>query len=334
MLGQAQTLSIRSPSLWDLPLSSCLYIQLEAMPTTVIDLRKGYITSSSQWFCDLSNHGDADTSTKSRRSRDWVSCIRVSVRGPDRPSTHLPQKVHSGLMGTQANGSPFLYDCWFHDTERATGVQTGRRHMVCRESWNLPSMSCRLGIPSRFLEFAQFICLSHAMYMITITHSGDPLFILKPPLTVGIAFLLASGVGPSVEVRNNTLRSCSRYWTRLLAGILYQPSSQVLRKALSGALLLGVGLPEVGWVGTVIRERHQDAILDRVQNQIWLVIRNASGCQCGYWSHSRCLDWLFPSKTTWRDESDVSSAPNVSSALDFPWIFSFMLSARRNCWTR
>ncbi|KAF8205811.1 hypothetical protein K438DRAFT_523975 [Mycena galopus ATCC 62051] len=49
-----------------------------------------------------------------------------------------------------------------------------------------------------FFELGQLGCVSHVVYIVTITKSGDLLALLKPPVTLGTSFLLGSAVGPLV----------------------------------------------------------------------------------------------------------------------------------------
>ncbi|KAJ7045502.1 hypothetical protein C8F04DRAFT_1065010 [Mycena alexandri] len=50
-----------------------------------------------------------------------------------------------------------------------------------------------------FFELGQLGCVAHALYIMTISESGNPLAILRPPRTIGTSFLLGSTVGPLVE---------------------------------------------------------------------------------------------------------------------------------------
>lgn len=50
-----------------------------------------------------------------------------------------------------------------------------------------------------FLELGQISCVAHAIYIVTITQSGNLLALLVPPKTIGASFLLGCAVGPLVE---------------------------------------------------------------------------------------------------------------------------------------
>jgi len=50
-----------------------------------------------------------------------------------------------------------------------------------------------------FFELGQLCCVAHAIYIVTITQSGNLLALLVPPRTIGASFLLGCTVGPLVE---------------------------------------------------------------------------------------------------------------------------------------
>ncbi|KAF7295490.1 hypothetical protein MIND_01088900 [Mycena indigotica] len=69
------------------------------------------------------------------------------------------------------------------------------RKFVPTDSWPLRTLVFGIYV----LELGQLGCVSHALYSITITRSGDITAMLSPPRTVGVSFLLGSAVGPLVE---------------------------------------------------------------------------------------------------------------------------------------
>ncbi|KAJ6597273.1 hypothetical protein DFH09DRAFT_115306 [Mycena vulgaris] len=72
------------------------------------------------------------------------------------------------------------------------------------------------------LELGQFGCVAHAIYIITITESGNLLALLSPPRTIGVSFLLGSAVGPLVEAFyvSRLLRFSGKVYPAILGWIL------------------------------------------------------------------------------------------------------------------
>ncbi|KAJ7188287.1 hypothetical protein C8R46DRAFT_1205463 [Mycena filopes] len=95
-----------------------------------------------------------------------------------------------------------------------------------------------------FFELGQLGCVAHASYTMTITHSGNPLYILRPPQTIGFSFLVGSAVGPLVEVP-----SLSNCFIRTLTNEPWQAFyvSRLLR--FSGKIYPAL----VGWVLAFLR---------------------------------------------------------------------------------
>ncbi|KAJ7217207.1 hypothetical protein GGX14DRAFT_602583, partial [Mycena pura] len=66
-----------------------------------------------------------------------------------------------------------------------------------RDHWTLKLLVCEMC--QLFLELGQICCVAHAIYIVTITQSGNLLALLVPPRTIGASFLLGCAVGPLVE---------------------------------------------------------------------------------------------------------------------------------------